>query len=210
MAVCTILFSLSYLNMKAQSTISSPIGEYYLQGVPETACGFKLDSDSSFQFFFSYGALDRFGQGRWAVKNGFVVFNSRPGPAHDFALTQSTADNKNGLTIQIKDENPVLLHHVQVIIKGNGKEQAGMTGEKGMIQFTSQPIDIIELVFEFCPEKKSVFTIEAKKSNYFEFRFEPWIMEVFFQNFQLHLAKDGFMGGHPFSDKTSFHYKKRR
>ena len=43
-----------------QSTVA---GEYYLQGVMETASGFKLNEDSTFQFFFMYGAMDRVGEG---------------------------------------------------------------------------------------------------------------------------------------------------
>jgi hypothetical protein len=36
-------------------------GVYNLRGVMEMASGFKLNNDSSFEFYFSYGALDRYG-----------------------------------------------------------------------------------------------------------------------------------------------------
>ena len=42
-------------------------GEYSLTGVMETASGIQLNKDSTFQFYFSYGALDREGQGKWSV-----------------------------------------------------------------------------------------------------------------------------------------------
>ena len=51
--------------MEAQQKTNTAIGEYYLSGVMETASGFKLNPDSTFQFFFSYGALDRSGSGTW-------------------------------------------------------------------------------------------------------------------------------------------------
>ena len=54
--------------MLAQSKTASPAGEYYLRGVMETAAGFKLNEDSTFQFFFSYGALDRQGRGKWTTE----------------------------------------------------------------------------------------------------------------------------------------------
>src|SRR5450432_943541 len=73
----------SYLS--GMDTAALP-GEYYLQGVMETASGFLLKPDSSFQFFFSYGALDRHGSGKWAVKENKLILNSAARPEYDFAL----------------------------------------------------------------------------------------------------------------------------
>ena len=44
--------------MNAKNSLA---GEYYLKAVMETASGFNPHSDSTFEFFFSYGALDRYG-----------------------------------------------------------------------------------------------------------------------------------------------------
>lgn len=188
--------------------VSSPVGEYYLGGVRETASGFKLNADSTFQFFFTYGALDRSGEGRWSVQNNTVLFNSKPRPATDFALVTSGAGTAGKITIQIKGDNVMLLKHVHCKIQGGGAAQEGMTNERGTLQFTAQPVDTIELVFEFCAEKKSVFTVQQRDHHYFEFAPEAWLMDVFFQNFCLALTGDGLAGGHPLSAETSFHYEK--
>ena len=66
--------------MDAQTNSRDYTGEYYLRGVMETASGFKLNPDSSFQFFFSYGALDRMGSGKWTVRGNELILNSRPRP----------------------------------------------------------------------------------------------------------------------------------
>jgi hypothetical protein len=52
--ICLLLcYTINLSKMKAQTIFSSsPVGEYYLRGVMETACGFKLNEDSTFQFFF--------------------------------------------------------------------------------------------------------------------------------------------------------------
>ena len=63
--------------MQAQT---KPVGEYQLRGVREMASGFKLNEDSTFQFYFSYGALDRFGEGRWTMKGNSLILNSRQSP----------------------------------------------------------------------------------------------------------------------------------
>ncbi|HZH67472.1 MAG TPA: hypothetical protein VEY10_21455 [Flavisolibacter sp.] len=209
---CTLLlfFTCSFSKMEAQTKVSSPAGEYYLRGVPETASGFKLNADSTFEFFFSYGALDRSGKGRWRVQNKAVIFNSGPKPPYDFALVKSTVSDTGKISISIKDENEQLLRYMHCKITGGGKEQEGTTDEKGGIEFTVQPIETIELFFEFCPEKKSVFTIPTKGHHTFEFSIEPWLMDVIFQNFRLTLTKEGLAGGHPLSGETSFRYDKSK
>ena len=93
--------------MHAQTT-ENIAGAYFLQGVMETGSGFKLNTDSSFQFFYSYGALDRYGSGKWKVENNKVILNSKPYPGKDFKLTDSAKDNNNFITIKIDDKNPML------------------------------------------------------------------------------------------------------
>lgn len=192
----------------AQTKSTSIVGEYYLKGVMETASGFQLNEDSSFQFFFSYGALDRYGKGKWTVKDNTVVFESDAKPTQDFKLTHKTVVEGAKTTIQMKNMHPLLLQRVYCIVKSGGKQMEGMTDAKGRVTFDLSQVDTIELLLKFCPEKKSVFKVNAMSSQQFQFEPEPWLMEVFFQNFSLQLTKDGLTGGHPLSDKTNFHYQK--
>jgi len=203
-----LFFIFKYAIMQAQTTLSTPVGEYYLRGVMETACGFKLNEDSTFQFFFSYGALDRQGEGKWLVKGNDIIFNSKEKPAQDFAMLTPQAGEKDKITIQVKEANPMILKHIYCKIKGRTGEQEGMADDKGTIHFNAQPVETIELVFEFCSEKKSVFHVKDGAHHSFSFKPQPWLMEVFFQNFHLSLTKDGLTGGHPFSNEKTFHYEK--
>jgi hypothetical protein len=50
----------------------------------ETASGFKINEDSSFEFYFSYGALDRYGSGKWNIKNDSIILNSKLFPRERF------------------------------------------------------------------------------------------------------------------------------
>jgi hypothetical protein len=50
----------------APATHNEPLaGEYHLDGVMETGSGLLLRADGSFEWFFSYGALDLGAKGRW-------------------------------------------------------------------------------------------------------------------------------------------------
>jgi hypothetical protein len=189
-------------------TKTTMTGEYYLEGVREVASGFKLNEDSSFQFFFSYGALDRYGIGTWQVKDGKLILNSKPQPEKDFALVASSMMPNNKTTIRIIENNVMLLPYVHATVKQGGQEEVLQTDSKGMITFPKMSIDTITLTFQLCPERKSTFVISNPQHNYLEFRFESWLMEVFFTNFSLHVDSDGLMGSHPLIQGQEFHYNK--
>lgn len=183
-------------------------GEYYLRGVMETASGFKLNSDSTFEFFFSYGALDRFGLGTWQYVNGEIVLNSRPQPAKDFALVKKEKVPGNLTTIKVTDQNKMLVSYVDVILKSGETAMERSTNNDGVIRVAKQPLDSIALLFRLCPDRYSTFASPAKDINYFEFRFEPWITEVFFKDFTLKYRNNQLIGRHPLLDGAAFTYEK--
>src|SRR5438477_12312076 len=78
--------SLFFLNNSIMAQTNDLTGVYNLRGVMEMASGFKLNKDSSFEFYFSYGALDRYGSGKWSLINNKIVFNSKPYPGNDFKM----------------------------------------------------------------------------------------------------------------------------
>lgn len=189
-------------------TMEKTAGEYYLRGVMETASGFKLDADGTFQFFFIYGGLDRFGAGNWTIENDHVILQSKPWSGKDFAMIDS-GESGHGIAVKITDSNPIFSKHVFASLK-NGEEGSWQPpDEKGEIHFPDHDIAVISLVFEFCPERFTFFPVENKEHNYFEFRLEPWVMEVFFNNFQLRIEKHALMGKHPLMEGEKFEYEKR-
>ncbi|TXJ27064.1 MAG: hypothetical protein E6Q24_09060 [Chitinophagaceae bacterium] len=84
----------------------------------------------------------------------------------------------------------------------------GVTDNKGFFTIPRQPVKKIELLFELCPERFSSFTITNSNHTYFEFRFEPWITEVYFNNVILKPTKDGLEGGHPLLQGQQYKYQK--
>ncbi|MBD2754638.1 hypothetical protein [Spirosoma validum] len=181
----------------AQSTKESIAGEYYLTGVREVGSGIKLNADSTFEFFFAYGALDRMGQGTWKQQGNQLILNSRPRPPKDFALVTSRTMSETKLTIRIVDPNKQLLRYVEVAAKNRADIQRGMTDVDGKATFAKPPVEAISLRFELCADRYSVFPITNKAHNYYEFRFEPWIAEVFFKNATYTLSDGELEGSHP-------------
>ena len=191
-------------------TQDSLAGEYYLRGVMETGSGFKLDADSSFQFFYSYGALDRMGEGKWHVANGNVVFNSRPRPPLDFKLLSSKPGDEKSNTIQIVDRNTNILRYMECTVVGPGGSKVVTASNDGIAKFPPGKIDSIGLIFRWCPDRISFFKITDPKLHYFEFGIEPWIAEVFFENFILAPTKDGLYGAHPLLNGNQYSYPRAK
>lgn len=185
-------------------------GEYYLRGVMEAASGFKLNADSTFEFFFSYGALDRYGSGRWKQVDGRIIFDSRPQPPKDFALIKSEKVPGNMTTIRIIDSNEMILRYVDAIVRQGNVSTEESTDEAGVITIPKQSLDSIALLFRLCPDRFSHFQVADKTDNYFEFRLEPWIAEVFFKDFTLKMENNKLTGKHPLLTGESYSFVKQK
>jgi hypothetical protein len=190
-------------NVRAQT--NQIAGEYYMQGVMETASGFKLDEDSTFKFFFSYGALDRFGSGRWSVRDDKIILNSKSYPGADFKLVKATKEKDDFIIVKIEDANPDTYNWVHCLVETKDGDTLIDANRDGVIKLPSTT-DSIHLVSEFSSERISTFAMDKTKYNFFAFHFEPWIMEVFFKDFTLQLVGDHLEGKHPLLPDKIYKY----
>ena len=144
------------VNTNAQSKIT---GAYYLRGVMETASGFLLKPDSTFEFFFSYGAIDRYGSGRWSLSGDKIIFNSSKKPGQDFKMITGKKANNNFITVKIIDSNTYLLNHVYAALQFADTTLGNVSDEKGEIKISKKDAEKILLTFEFCPRKLLPFLL---------------------------------------------------
>jgi hypothetical protein len=201
------IFSLIFLVNQVQAQKAGPAGAYYLQGVMETASGFQLNEDSSFKFFYSYGMLDRYGTGRWAMHGDQIILNSRTRPPYDFKMLVSRREPGDSITISIKDNNEILLRYIHCQLRSVSGISDMKTNDDGIARFAKSPMDSVALIFQLCPDRFSVFAVDPA-ANYFEFGFEPWIVEVFFDHFELRYLGNELSGRHPLIQGNEFHYEK--
>lgn len=197
--------------MKAQTSNASISGMYSLHSVREVASQLWLKPDSSFEFFFSYGAVDRSGNGKWVTDktdSNRIILNSRTRPEADFALADSKSINDPYTIIKVSAPNTSLLPYTYVKLYTAREIIEKKTNSEGIVTIPRQEIKKIELLFELCPDRFSTFIISSTKQNHFEFRFEPWIAEVFFENIILIKTDNGLTGSHPLMEGKDFNYEK--
>lgn len=193
--------------MEAQQT-ATVAGEYYLSGVMETASGFKLNDDSTFEFFLSYGALDRSATGTWKQEGDSIVFNSPKPARQSFILADHKQEDDEYFTISISDANSYLIQCVYAIIKTGDEQIEKNTDKNGYIRLPKQPVESIMLVLEFCPDRVAIFPINNTEENYFEFKFDPSIMHVIFDNVKLAITENGLSGQHPLLKPGNYQFRK--
>jgi len=182
-------------------------GVYSMEGVMETASGLKLNEDSTFEFYYSYGALDRYGSGKWAMKNNNLILNSKPFPGKDFKIVDSTSIKNNYTTIKIENQNTGLYRFVYCFFKTPNGDTLLNANDNGII-ILPQKTDTINLLFELSAERISTFLINNSKYNSYTFNFEPWAIEVFFKEFVLHYAQGYLEGKHPLLEGKKYIYRK--
>jgi hypothetical protein len=205
--IFSIIICISAYKLPAQD--NSIAGNYSLTGVMETASGIELHTDSTFVFYFSYGALDRHGSGKWSIHNDNIILDSRPYPGKDFKLVKSTFVENNPTTIKIEDANSNLYRLVYCLVKRPVGDTIINADQKGVIVLHND-IDSIHLLCELCSERITSFAIDSGKSNIYTFHFEPWITEIFFKSFALHYAGDHLVGKHPLLDDKEYTFKREK
>jgi hypothetical protein len=206
--ITSLLYLLVLSVGQAFSQSDSLAGEYHLQGVMETASALILKPDSTFEIYFSYGAMDRQGSGIWQVDQGKIILNSRPRPKVDYALVSAKTTSEDFTTIKILSQNRLILPHFEVMVRSGSGQNYGKTDTEGVYTIPKTTVTAIELFFTFCPERFSTFPVKSG-NNYFEFKLESWIAEIFAENIALYATPGGLTGQHPLLSGDAFKYIKK-
>lgn len=183
-------------------------GEYLLDNVREIASGFLLNPDNSFQFFFSYGVLDRQSRGTWKQEGNSIIFNSGNWPGADFTIVKSRKGNDadEGIIVELDPPNPMLAAYLQLSL-ARGEENSWIQfRQHGHLQLPLQEFDSIAVRFEFCPERFSILPVK-EGHTFFTIRPEQSLFELYLNNFILQYTAGGLSGRHPLME-GQFEYRK--
>ncbi|MBX3242411.1 MAG: hypothetical protein KIT80_04675 [Chitinophagaceae bacterium] len=193
-----LLFCVS-ANLWAQAQDPKEIsGNYYIEGITDGAkSGFYLNSNHTFNFFYSKNGIDRYGSGRWYIEKNAIVFSGRLKPARIYQLLSSRRVNDNFVTIQFTDDNPALVKNIECTLFTERGRQKLFTKDDGAVKFTKQIVDSIQIRSLVFPDHPFTFVPSNKIQNSFEFGFEKAAFEVFFDNFMLLYTNNMLVGQHP-------------
>jgi hypothetical protein len=162
-------------------------GIYQLQGVMETAAGFQLKPDQTFDYVFTYGAADKWGKGTWKIAGTKLLLTSNhTQPASDFILQKSDASRKGGVVVKITDAQGRPLQYVKCRLGGEAGESK-ITNEKGEANFKTKFNGKLEVYHPIYTLRASELQLNPKHTN---FLIQPAgdLSEVFFKDFSLEVS----------------------
>lgn len=178
-------------------------GEYYITGVNEMGCGFKFNEDHTFEFFFSYGALDRHGYGNWSANdNNELVLNSNYRDQIPFTIEREERRNLKGLIISFPNYNKVLLNETTIKVISGGKEEEQVANRQGIFQFMCAGADKIIVTCLFYFDNPATLVPANSENNYFELQANQALPLVHFEQIKFTINGDNLLGPLHFFDET--------
>ena len=177
---------------------------YELTSVPETASGFKFNENRTFEFYYIYGAVDRYASGNWHESGDTLILDNAPKPPLDFRLIVSDKKKGSSTTVKIKCLNPALVNNVHCRLVC-ADTLYGETDANGIAVIECRHAEKIELLHGYFPPRSSLFAVNADH-NYFEFEVERWIADVEFREFKLIPEGKMLKGAHPLINKENCTY----
>lgn len=186
----------------AQKTMNA---NYHLTGIHEMAAGFQFKPDSTFSFYYIYGASDRNATGTYIIEADTVKLRSDKPAGKDFTIVKE-AKKAGGYKIAVVEKNPYLQKHVIAVVMADEKQSVFESDENGIINIELPHCDKIYLQHRLFPDALSEIKDTANTNNYFEVTLNPSLQQVSFKGIdfyirgdKLHCYSNYFM---PFEDIT--------
>lgn len=165
-------------------------GIYSLTGMREMAGGFKFETNGQFEFFYSYGAVDRMADGSFTIEGNKIVLKSSKEPGKDFTVTKQSIDATKGFTIKITAPNEYLAAYVKCIVV-NGEEKIEFNSDnKGWIKINAAKADKIYLQHQLYPDIVTLVKDSLNNNTHFEVLLNQSLEKVSFKGIDLTINGD--------------------
>ena len=163
-------------------------GEYYFRKT-EMASGFNFSADGKFEFFFTYGAVDRSATGTFTVTGDTLKLKSNKEPGKDFSITSQSKQGK-GYTLSFSHPNKYLTANILCLFITNGKEQQVTTGSDGKVHIDLPDCDTIYVQHLLYPDIVTLVKDKANSNNNFTLSLNPSLEQVSFKGIDLTIVDD--------------------
>ena len=177
-------------------------GEYYLSGIMETASGFNLYEDKSFEFYFTYGALDRHAYGSWREgENGTLILTTSYGDQMPFTIeSEANMKDNDHLVVGIPGFNKVLLKETKIAATYNGIEEEQADSRDDVFHFTFPSADKLVVTCLFYFDNPATLTPSDAKNNYVELKPNQNLLLVHFNDAVFTIEGNNLKGRLLFAD----------
>ncbi|HSQ43777.1 MAG TPA: hypothetical protein VLM16_02200 [Ginsengibacter sp.] len=154
-------------------------GEYYFRKT-EMASGFNFTKGGKFEFFFSYGAVDRNATGTFSVAGNTLHLKSDKQPGKDFTVVSESRQGQ-GYRLIFKDANTYLLRDILCIFIGKGQQERAYSNDSGEVNMAMALCDTIYVQHSLFPDVVTLIKDKANNNNHFTITLNPSLEQVSFK-----------------------------
>ena len=174
--------------MMAQAPVQ---GEYYFSR-HEMVAGFNFSSDGRFQFFYSYGAIDRSASGTYTLDGNTIKLKSDKAAGQDFTITQQLKKGK-GYTLVFEHPNKYLLENIRCIFFVNGRQQDEYSDSKGIVNADIDHCDSIYVQHSLYPDIATKVKDMGNTNNRFTLNLNQSLEQVSFKGIDLTIVNENML-----------------
>lgn len=178
------------LIIQVKTMAQSPIiqGEYYFRR-QEMVAGFRFTAEGKFDFFYSYGAVDRNATGSFTVEGDTIKLKSDKEAGKDFTVTEETTEG-TGYTLTCQHPNTYLLDYIQCFVSVDGKMQEVQGDRNGVIHIDLPHCDKIYIKSLLYPDIPTLVKDENNTHNRFTLTLNPSLEQVSFKGIDFMIVDD--------------------
>lgn len=162
----------------------------------EMVAGFHFSAAGTFQFFFSYGAVDRSATGSFTVEGNAVKLKSDKEPGKDFTVT-SQSKEATGYTIEFSHPNTYLCENIRCLFFVDDKPTEAFTDRNGKVHIDLAHCDRIYAQHLLYPDIVTLIKDTGNNNNHFICSLNPSLEQLSFKGIDLTIGDDGSLSWLP-------------
>lgn len=170
-------------------------GEYFFRKT-EMVAGFYFSAEATFQFFFSYGAVDRRATGTFTIEGNLVKLKSNKEPGKDFTITEQSKSD-GGYSIRFSHPNAYLCEHIRCLFFTGDTPTEAFSDRNGMVQIDLANCDRIYAQHLLYPDIATAIKDVGNSNNRFICSLNPSLEQLSFTGIDLTIKDDGSLSWLP-------------
>ena len=175
------------LNAHAMSQ-PTVVGEYYFNR-QEMVAGFRFSSDGKFEFFYSYGAVDRNASGTFKVEGDILKLKSDKIAGSDFTITDQSK-RPGGYSLKFEHPSHYLTENILCIFIKNGKQQKEYSDSKGEVNVKMNECDTIYVQHSLYPDILTLIKDVENTNNRLTLSLNPSLEQVSFKGIDFKIVDE--------------------
>ncbi len=148
----------------------------------EMVAAFNFSAGNQFEFFFSYGAVDRTATGSFSITGDTMRLKSNKEAGKDFTI-KTESKSGTGYRIQFEHPNQYLLSNIRCSFFTGDQRRDEFTDKDGVINIELTHCDKIYVFHELYPDMVTLIKDVGNDDNRFVLTLNPSLEQVSFKDF---------------------------